>query len=311
MNFALRSMGLALLLLPRLVQANPVRDEVVMEFRNLVRITAQDRDCPDPDGLVGFLARFGLDLLERDHRLGIIENFDVFGPLLLEAQRPGRPFHYDVQSLCRRWAEGSMRTAVVDNLHDWLTAPIDSLEQPGSTWIEWSVDQERAATDRQRAKAAELLVEWNDRAAAPLIDALLRRSDLDEVARRYLSAARGRLDDPCHARLLHADDAGMLTVCVKREDILGIRGAGDQRDFSEEEIDAFCELLGASSLAPSSEGPGGWQAFEIRTRKGIEGTFRPIGTDRLLWRDDATQEIFHEITLENPALHDWLESMAP
>ena len=65
---------------------DPVPDEVVHEFWDLIVATAEANRCPDPERLAEHFGWYGLDLLEDSHLKAVRKQFDVFAPILAASQ---------------------------------------------------------------------------------------------------------------------------------------------------------------------------------------------------------------------------------
>lgn len=153
-------------------------------------------------------------------------HLDLFAPLLAETQLPGCNVRPDIHDWLRSVADASTKEVMCSALRSWLTDPglVPSYRRPADATPE---DEEqkriRWVAERRRVLAAELLSDWRDIGAVPLIKTV-RRSIVDEVGGWdalddeeahwcwLLDLAILRMDDPQALATVVRNDVNALEV---------------------------------------------------------------------------------------------------
>jgi hypothetical protein len=225
--------ALALVFLsPNVADSNPISPDIPGAFEEAVAgILSYDPTWPDSVfvQIVGgkntrFLEARGFSLLEDD--------FDVFAPLVVKAQSPPYIIDYKIQEWYWNQANHWQLKGMLEGLRTWLTDPLH--EVPFTRWgmtIRIRSERERALA---RVEAAELLVDYGDREAVPLIESLrdsLAQSfgGLQHMPESwvevwwYLYQAGRRIDNPDEAVLCAPVGSDILRLTANPDDITTAR----------------------------------------------------------------------------------------
>jgi len=295
---------------PRTTSGNPAPERIVREFQVLVEDLASFGECEDPQRLVRFFAIYGVGYLEEYHLASILVRFELFGPLMVESQSAGQGLDFRLQAFYRKHSLSSQRDAMIQALKSWLTAPLDQGRRRGMMPMYEPGPRLRADIAMSRARAAEMLADWGEISAAPLIRACMREPELDPQAYRFFSIALGRLEDPCHGTMLRRNGAGRLEVCIDPDDRVTARWERSERRVDRKDLRRVLDLLESSVLADDSRAWAGRYVLVLESPDGIVAKLSPVEQDRVSYRDNASQNGSRKISIENPELHSLLFQLA-
>ena len=301
---------LILLGLPMTAGANPVPDEVALEFRNLVDATITTGTCPDPTRLTHHFGSFGLDLLDPGQRRGIAVNFDAFAPLLAASQTPEHRPHYAIHRLYRRYADTDQRALMLRSLRRWLTEEIEQAPREGSMRIMGPDELVREIIDHCRVVAAEMLGDWQDEASAATMANLQPKCDERSNCLEVLHWACLRLTDPCAGRVLALDSSESLQFCVTGSDLKSITLPDDDPyTLTDRERQHAWDLLIAAQPDTNSRWAGGPRHVVLTFTNGCEVKLSPTEPDRLVWTDNTTLDRRRRLTIRSRPLHAFIKGL--
>jgi hypothetical protein len=293
--------------------ANPIADDLVGDYRALVENTARAAACPDPETLENYFGRFGIDLLSAKLIGRIHERFDVFAPLLVNSQRPpDYALDFRIQELYRARADSIQRAEMIDALRQWLTADIRQAAWHGSGRITGPDDAVLREIESARATAAEMLSDWGDADAVPLMNAVEQKGVQNDEALRRILVARARLVDPCAGRVVRTGSNGPLELCAKREDLAlaTLYREGGSRELSGAELDEVWRVLPAGAWDENADASGGSIYLTIQTAGGAAVTLSPTEPGWVSLVDDAPSERRFRRVMVNRELFDLLHGLA-
>jgi len=298
-------------------EANPVPGEVAEEFRELVATTAKDRRCRDVEALAGYFASYGLDLLRASDVKTIEKRFDVFAPILVEAQRPGRQPNFAIHRLYRAHADSRQKAQMLSALREWLTvsATESSVQRRMGTDGPESMMSDRMLLGK-RLMAVEMLADWGDKDAIPLIEHLAESDSLSERAAWRLARDKQRLIDPTAGTLLNVDSHGMLWVAPQPPPVRKAairRGNWENEEdtyvLSESEISGLWPLLAASRIGKDTNWVGDRYAIVVELENGVRASFSPTERGSVVYMDNASLDFRQRITLQSYSLWNWIWSV--
>lgn len=292
--------------LVRTCEANPVPDAIAEEFRALVRATAETGACPNPALLTRSFGSFGLDLLSREEIASVERRFDVFAPILVDAQRPEHRLNFQIQSLFRRRANPAQQAAMTQVLRDWLTAPLDSAPWSG---IVWPLSAVRREIQRARVIAAEMLAQSGDVEAGPLMASLLAPDTIDVDLRWNLERAQECLADSTARTFILSRPDGSIHMFETSAEVMsaGIkRGMLSSSDtthaLSQREVS---EIWGTLAQSVTSENTSwGWSGYCVLLEfaDGVRAGLSPTEPGHVVYVDNTSLDYRRRLTLKNERL---------
>jgi hypothetical protein len=269
--------------------------------------------CPDKEKLSLYFGIYGFyNLLTSDHIEKIKNEFDVFAPILVESQQPGYGLNRDIQKLFRKHANNNQRENMVKTLRKWLTSY--KLERS----FGWRIVYPREAVHNSRILASEMLVEWGDIDALPLIRALKDSVKNNSHHIWLVERAENRLQDPCSKTFLYRDSEDSIFNCKKLEHVtdVEVRDARFKKDESSfplayKALEEFWELLSHCWLIENTQWNGGWHTVRLEFYDGVIATFcpQPSKSGIIVYKDNTSIQRGRIITLQNIKLHSWLRSI--
>ena len=302
---------------------NPVPDETVRSFNNLIEHTARTGDCKNPEKLISYFREYGLGLLDEESLQSIPDNFDHFAALLLDSQRAPYPPNVGIQTLFRIHADRTQEREMILVLRHWLAADIKETRSGLNRIFSGEhEDYTRDEVDRDRLRAALLLADWQDSHALSLIAPILKREDLKAETRHGFEQARARLMNPHATGLYQWDLEGDVMRCGQLSRIASI-GIAETNSYypressrweyslTREEIRQFWTFAKQSELQD-------WPYRSWSTQHTLQIVFEDeTGASISLLKDGSLIYSDFSITalpgrrmsLDNPALYYWIEQL--
>lgn len=190
-------------------RANPVPDSYIRDFENAVSAWPTRPDSLSAHRIEDFLASYGLErhLISQSTVDRIEKDFDLYAPLVAEAQKPPRGPQPGMVRWYRERADQAQMDTMRVALREWLTAPVTEAWR-GSTRIVWNDQMIQETILAHRLTAAEILGDLHDQEALPSLRALLEQHPRNPV----LVAAIMGITDSSHARTLETEKNGRLTL---------------------------------------------------------------------------------------------------
>jgi hypothetical protein len=294
--------------------SDPVPDAVVHRAWDLIEATAKTGQCPDVQTLVNFLGAYGLHLVDEEHVSMIRNNFGALAPVLVLSQAPPSMPRVSVQDLYRSLADAAQREDMLRALREWLTAEVNTLPQQGTMRIEMNPDREEAAIRAVRGMAAEMLADWDDKSAEPLMAVLEAESSFDGNALWHIRRARARLSDPCAFSFLRKTPESDLQCCATVSDLKRVTAGRTGWRYHQVEYELSPEEIGSlwaelSRSAPSEKRPRIISSYCIvfEFDNGVIADISPTGDGGLLYTDNTMiDEADQKIAIKNHDLHSLL-----
>ena len=283
----------------------------------MVSLTAEMQKCPDPDTLAYYFSEYGFSLLLSSHIDSISKHFDLFAPIIVESQRPGYKLSFKLQKFYRNHANSNQKHQMLIALREWLAADYDNISFKGS-YVIWPLSDVQHSNNVLRIKAAEMLVDWKDIEALPLIQSIEDYSDNDKELLWHLKRTELRMTDPCAMTFLYRRTNNSLGCCKKYEDITEatVQHAMDKSNptryyLTDEELQNFFILLAYSELCDNTRWTGGWHTIMIVFDDGVQASLCPSPTDpgEIVYKDNTSIERHRRLTFMNDRLHTWMWSI--
>jgi hypothetical protein len=295
-------------------RANPVPDAVANQFRALVRQTAQTGVCPDTTQLAEYFGRFGLDLLSTSERAAVESQFEVFAPLLVEAQRPGQTLSFEVQALFRRRAGTTEREAMQKVLREWLTAPSSTLAS--GVDVSYPPSAVAAAVQRTRVTAAEMLAEWGDQSAGPLMARLAAPDTMSAEMAWHLARARECLRDPDARTFLVIDPDSSVRVNQTVEEVkeAGLRQGNltsgqNQYRLNPAECRDLWAVIRESRVVDRGQRMGGGYSVVLEFADGVRASLSPTQPGYVVYTDNTSLDWRRWGRLKNEQLYKQISAL--
>jgi hypothetical protein len=166
---------------------------------------------------VDLLARYGIDrpgLYTAETRATFVARFKTLKPYFFGSQGNGGYPQESIQDLVRSLGDPGDRQRMCSALREWLTLPDDSLRPAQSFYLLKNGPDGKRSTERElwgaRCRAAEMLSDWGDSTALPLIRAQLARPIDRDQARWSLIESVRRLESPDSAVFLTSGPSGRV-----------------------------------------------------------------------------------------------------
>jgi hypothetical protein len=290
---------------------DPVPDAVVHKAWDLIETAVRTGRCADTQTLVDFLGAYGLHLIDEEHMSMITKDFNAIAPMLVLSQAPPSMPGISIQDFYRSRANAAQREEMLRALRKWLTAEVASYPQQGTIRMDMAPAQEEAAIRRVRAMAAEMLADWDDQSAEPLIAALEAEGSFEGNALWHLKRARARLTDPCAFSFLRKTPENDLQCCAAVSDLKMVTaGKGGWRhheakyELTPAEISVLWAELSRSEVSDKRPNVIPPYCIVFEFGDGVLADIRPTGDGAVLYTDNTmVDEAEQEIAIKNRNLH--------
>jgi hypothetical protein len=163
--------------------ANPIPDTSIDEMNNLARRWSDGLSETESARLVGYWGRYPFEFWAEDVGELVEQGLGEYLPALAACQEPGHAINFELQRWFRSIASDSQRQAMCAVLRRWLTDEMTTAPPDGDMQITGPGSHVRFAIVMGRVNAAEVLSDYGDSRAEPLIEALTAAASADSAAR--------------------------------------------------------------------------------------------------------------------------------
>lgn len=205
--------------------ANPVPTQVCREMNDRPARWLHERLPEDERDLVRQFGQYGVapSLLQRGTVALLERQFDLFAPLIVQAQSP--PAYAPdrrLQEWYRAHANREQATAMLTALRHWVDAPVTQAPPRGSLTVADPPEAVVAEIRADRLSAIELLGDWRDRRSLEFLRKLRTRRDL---AGAVLETSIRRIEDPTFTGTLAIAPSGVVTLRRSRPELSSLEVA--------------------------------------------------------------------------------------
>jgi hypothetical protein len=305
-----------LVLAAPLAAASPISGS---DIEAMNRLPARMLDHPTPAEerqFVTLLARYGVDqpeLYRPETRELFVEKYKALKPYLVASQRNGGEPEESIQSLVRSLGGREDRDRMCTALREWLSLPDDSLRPAKVFYLLTSGANGKNVAKRElwgaRCRAAEMLSDWGDTTALPLMRALLAGSIEPERARFSMIESVRRIESPDSAVFLTADASGRIvnhrslaevaSASAGAEDALE-RGRGPRLDFVQ--IQRLWTALSGAMFGRRSPWTPGNSGVRLEFKNGLRALLVVTGAGSVEYTDNSRIDRW-ALTLDSAALN--------
>ena len=298
---------LLLLSVPAASAANPVPEKVAQEFNELPARVVRDHRVEDRKKLEANYGSFGIDLLSASTLDFMADHFDALAPTLVASQGPPYKPSVRLQEWYRMHAQtDAQKRLMITSLRRWLTEPVSKAPQHGSMIEVFTADEEARAVTSVRYEAADLLADWNAKAALPEVRALYAktRNDMKPEAVLCLRESLRSLEDPAHAGFLVPTARG-FEVRRKFAQVCSMTVQANWKKFplNAEERQACWAALEGTTRGPASQWAASNDHLIITFCDGVVASLSPTNPGIVTYRDNTHAAYRREVQMSNPLLH--------
>ena len=304
--------ALHVVLLSCAVWANPKPDAPVKEMNDLARAYPAGLSEEQVGRLADLMGRYHFRFWEPDVRDLVASRLDEYTPVLLACQGTTHAIDFELHRWYRAIASENQKTAMCAVLRGWLTDEISRPPPDGSMRLVEFTSGASGAIMAGRVKAAEVLSDYGDTTAAPLMRAVLE--SLKSSVRWFLRQALRRLRDPAAASVwVRGSDGGTTLVrdlSTADRAMFGYQGVNARWpvEVDAETSERVMDLIARVEFTNARAGYDSLVSFRLYFPDGVYAEFALSDGPILIYRDNTRIEGPRR-TLVSAALWQQLDEM--